>query len=452
MRIAHITRTAASTGGRIAADLCRLAIREDHQVLFCYGSGPMPAGFPCLQVGDTPDVTFGMPARRSGAPVRFWRRLQCRMNHLSASAGRALHAGLSRLDDRSGFHSRAATTRLIRQLQRFAPDVIHLHDLHGDYLHLPTLFSYLQTSHIPTVWTLHDMWPFTGHCVLSRLPIEPSPAPDAPPARCLLWQKRCSSCPLQKSYPASFLRDQSTRNFTEKLDLISGLDRLVVTAPSRWMQETISHSFLSRFPVHFLPYGVDLSLYAPCANERHMQDIALFYGLDQLDGRRLVLSVAARWDERKGLADLVELARALGEDYCVAPVGLTQSQIDALPYYMLGLPYTANPSDLSVLYTAADCCISLRQGDAMDITLLEAMACGTQVLCYDAPATPELITPETGAVIPTGDISAAADAVRRLCDDPRDPLFCIARAARFGTNLRYEPFLRLYEQLVYPGA
>ena len=46
MRIAHITRTAASTGGRIAADLCRLAIREDHQVLFCYGSGPMPAGLP----------------------------------------------------------------------------------------------------------------------------------------------------------------------------------------------------------------------------------------------------------------------------------------------------------------------------------------------------------------------------------------------------------------------
>lgn len=452
MRIAHINVTANLSTGRIATDLCRLAQKEGHQVLLCYSRGTPAPDIPSLRVGDTPDGTLSLSYRRSAAPKRAFGKLTRLIHHHSTSLGVLIHAGLSRITDRSGFYSRHATRRFIKQLRQFDPDLIHLHNLHGYYLHLPTLFAYLQETDIPVVWTLHDCWPYTGHCAYYHYPIEPylneedAPSPHAP-TQCNLWQKRCNHCPLKKTYPISLVMDQSTRNFTEKKDLIAGLRNLVFTTPSQWLKEQASRSFLGRYPIYALPNGIDLNTFAPCADERHMQDIALFYGLDQLNGRRLVLSVAAVWDERKGLQDLIELARELGEDYCVVPVGLTESQINALPYYMLGLPRTANVKDLCVLYTAADVCISLSQGETMGMTLLEAMACGTQVICYHCTAMPELVIPQTGETVPTGNIAAAADAVRRLCDDPKDPLFCIARAAQYGANLRYEAYLNLYDQM-----
>ena len=454
MRIAHINVTANLSTGRIAADLCRIAQREGHQVLLCYGRGPAPSGIPALRVGDTPDVLEGVSFRRSAGPKRIFRRLTRRIHNLSAKGGVLMHAGLSRITDRSGFYSRRATRRFIDQLTKFQPELIHLHNIHGYYLHVPTLFEYLKESGIPVVWTLHDSWAYTGHCAYYHFPIEPylrpedAPAPHWPEA-CLLWQKRCNHCPLKKTYPVSLLMDQSARNYAEKKDLFTSLPReqMTLATPSRWLHDQVTKSFLSRYPVRTLPNGIDLKTYAPCNSERTMQDIALFYGLDQLEGRRLVLSVAAVWDDRKGLCDLVELARMLGEDYCVVPVGLSEQQINALPYYMLGLPRTRNVRDLCVLYTAADVYISMSQGETMGMTLLEAMACGTQVICYNSTAMPELIIPQCGEVVPTGDICAAADAVRRLCEEPKDPLFCIGRAAQYGMNLRYEGYLKLYEEM-----
>lgn len=457
MRIAHINTATQSAAGRMATDLCRMARKAGHQSLLCYSHGPVPVDIPSLRIGDTPDVTDGLPARRSGAPVRIHRKLTRRLHQLSTSAGMALHAGLSRLTDRSGFYSRAATQRFIQQLKRFSPDLIHLHTLHGDSLNLPTLFDYLQSSKIPVVWTLHDAWAFTGHCASYHYAIPPfsTPAqtPDpAAPAQCLLWQKRCNHCPLLKSYPASWWKDQSARNFTEKKDLFTALPRLTLTTPSQWLHQEATRSFLGSCPIRTLPGGIDLTQYAPCADERRMQDIALFYGLDQLDGRRMLLNVSYSEDRRHELEHLMALADTLGDDYCVAVAGLNQTQIESLPEHMLGLPVIANTNDLCVLYTVADCCVSLKQGEPFGRELLEAMACGTQVLGYRTAALPEIVPPQVGELVPVGDITAAADAVRRLCDEPKDPLFCIAQAARYGSNLRYEAYLQLYHQLTRTGA
>lgn len=452
MRIVHITATTHLPSGRMAADLCRMARKAGHQELFCYGSGPAPSGILSLQVGDTPDLTMGLPSRRSDAPLRMVRKLTRRLNIASANAGIRLHKGLSRITGRSGFYSAAATQRLIQQLDAFAPDVIHLHDLHGFYLHLPTLFDYLQDTDIPVVWTLHDLWPLTGHCVNSHLPIDPYQAsqPDSFAAgQCLLWQSQCGGCPLRKTYPASLL-DQSGRNFAEKKELFTRLTHLTLTAPSQWLHDRAARSFLREYPIHILPIGLDLTRFKPCADERHMQDIALFYGLDRLAGRRMVLSLCSPYDDDQELDHLCALAELLGDEYCVVAAGLTQRQIETLPGDMLGLPLPANPSDLCVLYTAADCCVCLRPGEACGISLVEAMACGTQVLAYQTAALPEVVTPQVGQLVPTGDLAAATDGVRSLCDQPKDPLLCIAQAARFGSNLRYEPYLKLYEQVALP--
>lgn len=83
---------------------------------------------------------------------------------LSDSAGTAIHGFATRIGDRHGLHSDAATKRLTKELDSIKPDVVHLHNLHGYYLNYQILFKYLQATGVQIVWTLHDCWAFTGHC------------------------------------------------------------------------------------------------------------------------------------------------------------------------------------------------------------------------------------------------------------------------------------------------
>lgn len=449
MRIAHINVTANLSTGRIAADLCRYALAAGHTALLCYGRGAAPSDIPTLRIGDTLQSPLDMaesPLRRTLAAV------EARLRSAAASAGVLVHAGLSRITDRSGFYSSHTTLHFIRQLEKFQPDLVHLHNLHGYYLNLPMVIDYLRESNIPVVWTLHDCWTYTGHCAYYHYPIKPYLCPeDAPdPAAataCMRWQAGCESCPLKKTYPASYVLDQSSRNYMDKWTLLTSLKRLVLVTPSEWLRQQAAQSFFGRYPIYALPNAIDLKVFTPCGDERTMQRTAFRYGLDKLGDRRLVLSVAAVWDERKGLEHLVQLSKALGDGYCVACVGLSEKQLKDLPENMLGIPRTESVAELCALYTIADLYVSMSQGETMGMTLLEAMACGTQVLCYDSTAMPELLTPECGECVPAGDIRAFASAVRHMCDEPKDPFACMERAARYTPDQCYPRYLEVYKQV-----
>ena len=73
------------------------------------------------------------------------------------------HTYLARLTGRIGGFSRHATRQLLRKLDDFQPDLIHLHNLHSWFINIPMLFDYIRQHNIPVVWTLHDCWAFTGH-------------------------------------------------------------------------------------------------------------------------------------------------------------------------------------------------------------------------------------------------------------------------------------------------
>ena len=423
MRIAHINVTATLSTGRIAVALCRAAVQAGHRALLCHSRGHAPGDVPSLRIGNKPDLY--------------------------------VHLGLARLTDRAGFFSRGATKRLIRQLEAYQPDLIHLHNLHGYYLHLPTLFRYLKEKDLPVVWTLHDCWAYTGHCAYYTLARNAPPLREAKRRRaaretlgCDRWQGGCGHCPLKHAYPASWLLDQSARNWREKRGLFCGLRHMVLATPSEWLREEVQRSFLGGYPTYALPNGIDLEAFQPCMDELFMRDVVRFYGLENTGGRRLVLSVAAVWDERKGLEDLIALGEALGPEYCVVAVGLDEYQIAALPAgTVLGVKRTGNLKDLCALYTAADLYVSASHEESMGMTLLEALACGTQVLCYGATAMPEIVTGDVGETVPLGDISAMAAAARRLCQAPRAAEACRARAAEYKAEKCFGAYIRLYENM-----
>ena len=117
-----------------------------------------------------------------------------------------VHGVASRLFDAHGLGSVCATRRLVRRIREIDPDIIHLHNIHGYYINYPLLFDYLKESRKPVVWTLHDSWPFTGHCSHFEL--------DGCNwlSDCNYWQTGCHDCRLSRTYPKSYT-DFSRRNF-----------------------------------------------------------------------------------------------------------------------------------------------------------------------------------------------------------------------------------------------
>ena len=124
-----------------------------------------------------------------------------------------VHALYSLLLDSHGLGPDGKTKQLVEWIKEHKPDVIHLHNIHGYFLNYKTLFEYLVTTDIPVVWTLHDCWPFTGHCAYF----------DA--VDCLRWKSGCYDCPLRKDYPKSMVIDRSKQNYELKKRLFTGLKK-----------------------------------------------------------------------------------------------------------------------------------------------------------------------------------------------------------------------------------
>ncbi|MBP2644009.1 MAG: glycosyl transferase [Firmicutes bacterium] len=149
-----------------------------------------------------------------------------------------MHAVLTRMFDNHALQgSERATRNFINQINRLAPDIIHLHNLHGYYINIKILFDYLKKSGKPVVWTLHDCWSFTGHCAHFSY------------AQCEQWREGCNTCSQTRNYPASAFRDNSQSNYAKKRVIFSGLDNLTLVTPSKWLAGLAEKSFLARYPV-----------------------------------------------------------------------------------------------------------------------------------------------------------------------------------------------------------
>lgn len=385
--------------GRITLEIAKLVEREGGECRIGYG------------VPDVPKEAERF-AYRIGTPV-----------------GRKLHAAMRKLLDAEGYGSFLATQRLIRELKHFHPDLIHMHNLHGCYLHLPSLFRYLKRSEIPAVWTLHDCWPFTGHCAYFDF------------VGCERWRTVCHGCPQLRSYPTCVGVDGSRRNYHMKKALFGSLPNLTLVAPCAWMKEPLSASFLSRYSVRVIPNGVNLEDFQPTASQWKEK-----YGLE---GKKIVLAVASEWDERKGLRYLIDAARRLNDAYRFVIIGLTVQQIQALPEGMLGLEHTRSVKELAAWYTLADCFVNPTLEDNMPMVNLEALACGTPIAVFKTGGCPEAVEEGCGIVVEKGDSAALADAIVLLSSRKRElSAACRARAEGFFDCRRaFQAYIDLYKEL-----
>ena len=333
----------------------------------------------------------------------------------------------SRILGNYGFNSKKATRKMIRELERIQPDVVHLHNIHGHDCDLELLFSYFHRKRTKLIWTFHDCWTFTAYC------------PHYAMMKCDKWKTQCSNCIQHREF--SWLFDRSKALFEKKKRLFSGLD-LTIVAPSGWQAEQVKASFFREYPVEVIYNGIDLSVFHPIPGS-FRED----HGIPE--DKKIVLGVAFGWGPRKGLDVLIELAHRLDSSrYQMVLVGTDDGVDKLLPPEIISIHRTQNQAELAEVYTAADVFVNPTREEVLGLTNIEANACGTPVITFRAGGSPECIDASSGIVAEQEDVQAMLEAVLHICEDqPFSAEACRERARRFDKNDRFAEYVRLYESI-----
>lgn len=381
--------------GRICVDIAERLTAEGHECKIAYGRN-----------GNVPD--YALPyAIRIGTDFDV-----------------KVHGLATRLFDAHGFGSRNATQQFVRWIKEYDPDIIHLHNLHGYYLHIGILFDALQKMNKPIVWTLHDCWSFTGHCVHYTA------------VGCLKWRTQCRHCNQRETYPSSLFVDRSTKNYQIKRRLFNSVEKMVIVTPSDWLAEQVKQSFLGRWPVKTIYNGINSTVFHNTSS-----NIKSRYGLLN---NRIILGVANIWDTRKGLSHMFQLSKCLTDDWRIVLIGLSAKQLHNLPSNIIGISRTENVNDLAAWYSAADVYVNVSAEETMGLTTAEAIACGTPVVAYATTATPEIVA-NNGLIVEYGDIQGIVNSIHQILKMGKES-FCVD-CERFALENQYEKYRHIYQEL-----
>lgn len=290
-------------------------------------------------------------------------------------------------------------------------DVVHAHALQGGWFSYPALGRL--AGNAPVVLTLHDMWPFTGHCSFSF--------------ECERWRSGCGHCPHPEVFPA-VKRDATAVEWRLK-KAAWPRRQMAVVSPSRWLAHLARDSMLGRFDVRVIPHGVDTEELAP----RPRAACRAALGIEE-DRTALLFTAASLQGpeggdaaDRKGVALLLGALRAIGPEVRArCSLILMGGQGSAMAgtlrgegYHVVEVGYVVSDPLKSFVYSAADLFVFPSRADNAPLVVLESLACGTPAVSFAVGGLAELVrSGETGELARPGDPGALAAAIVELVGAP----------------------------------
>lgn len=257
-----------------------------------------------------------------------------------------------------------------------AADVVHLHWVNQGMLALSDIRQLLRSGK-PIVWTMHDMWPFTGICHYAH--------------SCERWQEGCGHCPVLYDGTAN---DLSHRTFLRK-QATYRTGHIHFVACSDWLANLARQApLLQGHSISSIPNPIDTHLYMPTDTRAARAELGLPLT------KHLLLFVAYKaTDPIKGIiyfqeavARLVAETPALAEALHVVVVGREATQLkDAFACPTSTFEYISSDATMRTLYNAATLLCMPTTSDNLPNTIVEAMACGLPVVGSDVGGLPQMI-------------------------------------------------------------
>jgi glycosyltransferase involved in cell wall biosynthesis len=336
--------------------------------------------------------------------------------------------------ERSMFSSGALPNdELVRSINESEADVLHLHWVNGGGLSVDDL----KRINKPIVWTLHDMWGFTGGCHYD--------------AGCNAFISGCGRCPLLKSDNPT---DLSAIGLEQKARAYAQVENLTIVGLSSWMVESAGRSkAMLGLPIRQLPNPIDVKVFHP---EDRTQARAR---LGISPATRLVAfgAVAAVGDDRKGFHKLLPALRLLKEqgheDLELAVFGGSGSEHSEQTHYKTHyFGHISCDEQLRDLYSAADVMVVPSLQEAFGQTATEAMACGTPVVAFGATGLLDIIDhKQNGYLADPFDSASLAEGIAWILGACGDDLRNEARAkaiGQFANDRVAAQYMTLYQSCI----
>ncbi|HRA86829.1 MAG TPA: glycosyltransferase [Planctomycetaceae bacterium] len=260
-------------------------------------------------------------------------------------------------------------------LCRRSPDLLHLHNLHGNYFDLRFLAPLSQQ--IPVVMTLHDAWLLSGHC--------------AHGVSCDRWKTGCGQCPDLAIYPA-IQRDGTRYNWNRKATIYAK-SKLHVVTPCRWLMNRVEQSMLwpGIVSAEVIHNGVDLDIFRPMSKVECRRQLGI---PDDVK----VLMFAANGIRANPFKDFATLRAALAEigrngssRILALAIGDTPETEQIGSVELRFVRFQDSPETMAQYYNASDVYVHVARVDTFPNSVLEAMACGLPVVASAVGGIPEQV-------------------------------------------------------------
>ena len=305
-----------------------------------------------------------------------------------------IHAFLSRLTGLQGYFSNLATKKLIKHIDNISPDIVHLRNLHSNYINIHKLIRYLSTNNIAVVLTLHDCFFYTGKCTHYTI------------SDCDGWKKECGNCPRLHMDNKSWYFDRTKKMLMDKRNSFNSIPRLAVVGVSQWITKEAKSSILSKATYLETIYNwVDIEVFKPTITNLKEEL--------NLENQFVILGVASRWNNSKGLGDFIDIANRLDDRFSIILVGEISEDI-ILPNNVIHIERTNSVSKLVEYFSMADVFFNPSIEESFGKVTIESLACGTPVIVYDTTACPELVGDRCGGVADLYDTNRVLELIMEI--------------------------------------
>ncbi len=256
-------------------------------------------------------------------------------------------------------------------------DVLHLHWINGGYLSLNSLRKLFELNK-PVVWTLHDMWAFTGGCHYT--------------GGCENFLTGCGNCPSLKSAKQY---DRSYKIFKKKVGLYSGKDNINITTCSKWLGEEAGRSpLLGNKNITVIPNPINIENYMPVEKGKAREKL-------NIPREKIIIMFSAFTvnEKRKGfeylkaaLRELYAKSENIREKIELVVLGSSDGSLMKDIPFKLNLPGRISDEELMAMYyNSADVFVAPSTQENLSNTVMESLACGTPVLAFNIGGMPDMI-------------------------------------------------------------
>ncbi len=278
----------------------------------------------------------------------------------------------------NGYYRNAGCIKELPQYKQ--ADLLHFHIVHEKWLSLHDLTALAKNKSV--VWTWHDPYMMTGHCIY--------------PFDCTRYENGCLVCPhLHYHFP--IMRDRSHKNLREKVEAVTRIDPLVIVA-SNYMEDMVQRSLYGgKARIKVIPFGVDFGSLSPPADMRQK------FGIPE---NHTVFGFRASHSDYKGAHLVVEALEQLAESHGALPVTLIAFQEKDMCESLKGKMQVIETGwiedgTIKDYYASMDYFMMPSRVEAFGLMAIEAMAAGACPIVTHGTALPELIkAPVHGISVP----------------------------------------------------